>query len=66
MSDTRNDDEVRALLEERHGYEVRALAARAAQVDEQLKARGYAVPVERHAPDGETAAPSARKRTRRP
>lgn len=64
MSDPRTEDEIRALLEERRGYEVHGLADRAAQVDEQLKARGYAVPASRRTPDEatETAAP---RRTRR-
>ena len=48
--------EVEALLRERESYEVRGLAERKAAVDEQLKARGYAVPVERKAPGGQTTA----------
>lgn len=47
--------EVEALLRERESYEVRGLADRKAAVDEQLKARGYAVPVERKAPRSQTA-----------
>ena len=62
MSDPRTDDEVRALLVERQGYEARGLADRAAQVDEQLAARGYAVPSERRAPEQSTAAPARRAR----
>ena len=34
---------VEALLEERRGYVVRGLSNRVAQVDEQLKALGFAV-----------------------
>lgn len=48
--------EVEALLRERESYEARGLADRKAAVDEQLKARGYAVPVERKAPSGQTTA----------
>lgn len=64
MSDPRTDDEIRALLEERRGYEVTGRTDRAAQVDEQLKARGYAVPTARRTPDeaSETTAP---RRTRK-
>lgn len=50
------DPYIDALLEERRGYEVRGLADRKAAVDEQLKARGHAVPVERKAPSGQTTA----------
>jgi len=60
----RTDDEIRALLEERRGYEVSGNAARAAQVDEQLKARGYAVPTQRRTPD-EAAETTAPRRTRK-
>jgi len=51
---TERDPYIDALLEERRGYEVRGLTERKAAVDEQLKLRGYAVPVERKAPSGQT------------
>lgn len=38
-----NESMVAALIEERRGYVVRGLANRVAQVDEQLKAFGFAV-----------------------
>ena len=52
------DPVVEALLVEREGYIVRGLADRKAAVDEQLEARGYAVPVERKAPGSQTASRS--------
>lgn len=36
-----DDDYIRALLEERHGYEVHGRADRVAEVDEQLALRGH-------------------------
>jgi hypothetical protein len=40
-----DDDYIRALLEERHGYEVYGRDDRVAQVDEQLALRGYGAAV---------------------
>lgn len=40
-SPDQNDRWIAALLEERRGYVTRGLKDRVAQVDEQLKARGY-------------------------
>ena len=54
-------DFVRALREEKHGYEVAGKTERAAQVDEQLARFGEA-PVKRAAPKPQTAA-AAKPRT---
>lgn len=44
------DPMVAALLREREGYVLRGMKERAAQVDEQLKLRGYKPPAKKAAP----------------
>lgn len=55
-------DETKAGLEaELEAYKRRGLADRAKAVEAELKARGYATPQDRRAPDGETTAPRKRR-----
>ena len=51
----RRADTIRALLEERHGYEIHGNTARVKDVDASLAAAGYKAPAGRKAPKGETA-----------
>ncbi len=51
MTDQERAGKIRALLEERHGYEVRGLTGSVSEVDEQLRLLGAqgATPVKRAA-----------------